>query len=77
MTPSRFHNVKGSGLRGQLVRGYVIPERFADRLLMVQADIAMPEDAQELSIREQVMQNLHDTASTPIGSAKSTRVSKA
>lgn len=58
-------------------RGYVIPERFADRLLMVQADIATPEDGRKVAIRTHAVEPLAMSASAPIGMVKSTRVSKA
>ncbi len=76
MTLSRFHDAKGSGRRGQLVRGYVIPERFADRLLMVQADIATPEDGRKVAIRTHAAESLAMRSETPIGMVKSTRVRK-
>lgn len=65
------------GHRGRSPRGYELPEGLMHRAVMVQADIATPEDGRKVSIREQVIQNLHDTDGTPIGMVKSTRVSKA
>lgn len=77
MTSTRFHNAKGSGRRGQLVRGYEIPEGSMHRLLMVQADIATPEDGRKVTIRARATESLAMNASAPIGMVKSTRVSKA
>lgn len=74
---ARRRFVKGSGRRGQFAWGYEIPERFVDRLLMVQADIATPEDGRKVTIRARAAESLAMSSRTPIGMVKSTRVAKA